>query len=269
MNSSNQSASQAGACSACGYSLRGIASGHCPECGEPIRWRKLVFIDREQFEAAERALRAAGIAFQSFDTDRGLGNIIGIEVGMMDRKHILIDRTRFDEAMTLFQDHDIHFPLPLVDRHEPQCPNCGGRLDANAEPPCPTCHADFMWFDMEDPSVVDVSRACPTCGYELRGVTSDRCPECSAPVVVTADMLVAAASGEDQAGPTIGITKSKRGTRLFFRAMVGVIIILVIAPFATTLIYPPLFPDVVELVWKMGAACILIGLWTVFRRLTR
>lgn len=171
-------------CSSCGYSLRGIASDHCPECGVAVE-RKLVFLGREPFEAAERALRAAGIAFRSFDSDRGLGNIIGTDMGMMDRKHILIDRARFDEAMEVFERHDIHFPLPLVDRHEPQCPNCSGRLDTKREPPCPTCHAEFIWVDVGDVEFDRDDLTCEACGYLLRGGTGNRCTECGATIPVT------------------------------------------------------------------------------------
>jgi len=219
-------------CSGCGYSLRGITSDHCPECGKAVQ-RKLVFLDREQFEAAERALRAAGITFQSLDSDRGLGKIFGSDLGMMDRRHILIDHARFDDVLEVFENHGIHFPVPLVDRRDPFCPQCAQKLEPSAEPPCPMCDHEFMWVEIDEPLVTYIARACHKCGYNLRGIESDQCPECGAFMQANLDALVAAASGHAVNDDPIPFTVSfqpetiKWMVRVFaFLGILGVCILL-------------------------------------------
>ena len=135
-------------CNHCDYDLRGSDAQVCPECGTPRVWRKLRFFDRGQFLQALAVLGQAGIAASPVEATgvQGLELILG--GGIPPPREILIGRQDTERAIEAIEAAGIAVPLPIVDRSEPVCPECGTELDPGGPEHCPTCRLAFHWVEV-------------------------------------------------------------------------------------------------------------------------
>ncbi len=180
-------------CHVCGHDLRGSDTAACPECGTPRPWRRLVFSNASDFASAAQALQAAGIETSKFapkSSPHGLGSWLG---GMPTAGEIWIGATDTHRAVATLEKAGVHVPLPIVDRSDPACPQCGERLDPDGPEHCGQCGGLFHWIEIDEPEIDTTELACRNCGYDLTGNTARRCPECNAPIPRNLDALVNAA----------------------------------------------------------------------------
>ena len=133
-------------CNHCDYDLRGSDTEVCPECGAPRVWRKLRFFDRGHFLQALTVLGQAGIAATPVEATGFLEHILG--GGNPPLPEILIGRQDTEPAIEALEAAGIGVPLPIVDRSEPVCPECGTELDLGGPEQCPTCRLAFHWVEV-------------------------------------------------------------------------------------------------------------------------
>ncbi len=212
-------------CHVCGYDLRGADTAACPECGTPRARRRLVFHDARDFAAAAHVLHTAGIQSANFDPKRGFFGLESVLGGAATAGEIWIGTTDAQRAVATLEQAGVHVPVPIVDRSEPSCPQCGERLDPDGPEHCGQCGGLFHWIEIDEPEIDTTELACRTCGYDLTGNTARRCPECNAPIPRNLDALVNAAlaqasepSGTDT---TLPEPEPSRGSVKFWAGLIA------------------------------------------------
>lgn len=137
-------------CQHCGYLLRGVRSPVCVECGRE-RVRRLMFLERMEFEAFRAAFDLAGVPHEYSDPQKGMLGMQTVAYGLRISPMILLAWRDIGRAEAALEEVGLSLPVALVDAEAPYCPCCGFALPGDVDDPrCVVCGTRCAWYDEQE-----------------------------------------------------------------------------------------------------------------------